>query len=60
MNAKKTDWENAASEILAVLIPMLLKVHRDSEVSLTDLGGFRDRVVDILRKEAEKALGETA
>jgi len=60
MSDKKPDWENAASEILSVLIPLLLKVRRENEVSLTDLGGFRSQVVDILRSEAEKKLSEPA
>jgi hypothetical protein len=60
MNAKEPNWEKAASEILSALIPLLLNARRDSGVSLSELGGFRDRVVEILRRESKNGMHESA
>jgi hypothetical protein len=60
MNAKKPDWEDAASEILTVTIPLLLKAGRENGVSLTDLGTFRTKIVAIIRKEAQTDSKEPA
>lgn len=60
MTAHKPNWDNAASEILTVTIPLLLKAGRENGVSLMDLGTFRTAIVSILREEALENLQEPA
>lgn len=60
LDAKKPNWEDAASEILTVTIPLLLKAGRENGVSLTDLGTFRTKIVAIIRKEAQPESKEPA
>ena len=51
MNTKQPDWDDAASRILTVLIPLLLKAGRDNGVSLTEMGAFRKNIVHELSKD---------
>lgn len=60
MNAKQPNWDEAASEILTVVIPLFLKAGRENGVSLTDLGAFRKTIATIIRREGEVGSQEPA
>jgi len=60
MNTKQPNWDEAASQILTVVIPLFLKAGRENGVSLTDLGAFRKTIVSIIRAEGQGESRETA
>jgi hypothetical protein len=60
MKTRQPNWEDAASRILTVLIPLLLKAGRDSGVSLNEMAAFRKDIVTILRSEASGEAQEPA
>jgi len=60
VTAKKPNWDDAASEILTEMIPLLLKAGGENGVSLTDLGTFRSAIASIIREEALENRQESA
>lgn len=60
MNTRQPNWDDAASKILTVVIPLFLKAGKEDGVSLTDLGAFRKTIASIIRTEGQGASEEPA